>query len=58
MITQKVANTANALAAQEKAQIDALDKIQIPTDLIPEIKQPEGAYNVIFKLVKKNKKKN
>lgn len=55
MITQKAANSANATAAQEKAQIDALDKIKIPTDLIPEIKRPEGAYNVIFKLVKKRR---
>lgn len=55
MITEKVANSANTLAAQEKAQVDALDKIQIPTDLIPNIKQPEGVYNVIFKLVKKKR---
>jgi len=55
MVTQKVANSANALAAQEKQQMDALDKIKIPTDLIPEIKKPEGAYNVIFKLVKKKR---
>src|SRR5688572_25183918 len=55
MVTQKVANAANTLAAQEKQQMDALDKIKIPTDLIPEIKKPEGAYNVIFKLVKKKR---
>lgn len=55
MITQKVANSANELAAQEKVQIDNLDKIQIPTDLLPETKKPDGVYNVIFKLVKKKR---
>lgn len=55
MITQKVTNSANTIAAQEKAQVDALDKIQIPTDLIPTEIKPEGAYNVIFKLVKKRR---
>lgn len=55
MITQRVANSANELAAQEKVQIDNLDKIQIPTDLLPETKKPDGVYNVIFKLVKKKR---
>lgn len=55
MITQKTANAANTVAAKEKAQMDALDSIQIPTDLIPKEIKPEGAYNVIFKLVKKRR---
>lgn len=55
MITQKTATAANTVAAKEKAQMDALDSIQIPTDLIPKEIKPEGAYNVIFKLVKKRR---
>ncbi len=55
MITQNLSNSANTLAAQEKAQTDALDKIIIPTDLRPTEVKPEGIYNVIFKLVKKKK---
>jgi len=55
MITQKVANAANAEATKQKTQLDALDKIQIPTDLIPTAVKPEGVYNVIFKLVKKKR---
>jgi len=54
MIKQAQVNAAN-VAAQEKEQIAALDKIVIPSDLIPNIKQPEGVYNVIFKLVKKKR---
>jgi len=57
MIKQSHVNAANTVAAQEKVQLDALDKIQIPADLIPEIKQPDGVYNVIFKLVKKKRGK-
>lgn len=55
MITQKAANAANTIAAKEKSQMDALDRIQIPTDLIPTEVKPEGVYNVIFKLVKKKR---
>jgi len=55
MITQKVANSANTIAAEEKAQVDALDKIIIPTDLRPTEIKPDGIYNVIFKLTKKKK---
>lgn len=55
MVTQKLANAANTEAAREKAQVDALDKIQIPVDILPNIKQPEGEYNVIFKTVKKKR---
>lgn len=46
------------LADQESAQSNSLvelDKIQIPSDVLPEEKQPVGIYNVLFKLVKKKK---
>jgi hypothetical protein len=55
MITQKQANSANTIAAKEKAQLDALDNIQIPTSLKPTEIKPEGDYNVIFKLVKRRR---
>jgi hypothetical protein len=34
---------------------EKLDQIQIPSDILPEEKRPEGVYNIIFKLAKKKK---
>lgn len=46
-------NLADTEAKQQKG-MDALDKIQIPTDINPEEK-PKEVYNVLFKLIKKKK---
>ncbi len=54
MITQELTNSANVESKQKKAK-ETSDDIKIPTDLLPEIKQPEGVYNVIFKMVKKRR---
>jgi len=54
MVTQKLVNAADNLANQETAE-QKLDKIQIPTDITPAETQPEGVYNVIFKMVKKKR---
>lgn len=55
MITQQTVNSANELAGKEKIEKSSLDKIEIPKDLIPKVKTPDGVYNVIFKLVKKKR---
>lgn len=49
--TLKDVNLANA---KEVDQLKELDRIQIPTDILPEEKTQE-VYNVLFKLVKKKK---
>lgn len=52
-ITQAQVNAANTVAKGQNA-LQELDKINIPTDILPEEK-PQEVYNVIFKLVKKKK---
>ncbi len=54
MIKQSDVHAADNVAKQESA-MSKLDRIQIPTDITPNERQPEGVYNVIFKLVKKSK---
>lgn len=54
MIKQSDVNAADNAAKQASA-MDKLDRIQIPSDITPSERQPEGVYNVVFKLVKKSK---
>jgi hypothetical protein len=54
MIKQSHADAASKEAAQEKAT-GRLDRVQIPSDILPAEKQKEGVYNVLFKLVKKKR---
>jgi hypothetical protein len=54
MIKQSHVDAASKEAAQEKAT-GRLDRVQIPSDILPAEKQKEGVYNVLFKLVKKKR---
>jgi hypothetical protein len=54
MVKQSHVDAASKVARQEN-QTEQLGRIQIPSDILTTEKQPEGVYNVLFKLVKKKK---
>lgn len=52
--TSKHVHLADEEFKQSKVQAESFESLVIPTDILPEEKQPE-VYNVLFKLVKKKK---
>lgn len=55
-ITSDVVHLADKELSQSKKQSENFESLVIPTDILPEEKQPEKAYNVLFKLCKKKRR--
>lgn len=53
-ITADMTKAADTMFKQENP-VSAIDKIEIPKDILPEEKRVQSEYNVLFKLVKKRK---